>query len=259
MLKKIFVLCFCLTGLLVHAQTAAELNEQSKVFLEKKDYKNAVPLIKKAADMGNAEAQYNYAVCYQEGIGVPKSDIIANDLLLKSAKQGWVDAQFKLAYSYTIGRGVDKDDKQAFYWSLQCARQNDAECMWNVVGLYQLGRGTAKNTDSMLHWAIRLGCMPNPENLKISGQITSARLNLAKMYYAGDMIKKDLLKSYVWYLLFNESKRDFSIIVQDQQIEAIKKLETELTEADKEAAKKQAEAYLKSPLRNMANLYQQDK
>ena len=142
-MRYLFLLLLFTKSIFAGAQTAAELNEQSKVFLDKKDFKNALPLIKKASDMGNAEAQYNYAVCYQEGIIVPKSDMIANDLLLKSAKQGWIDAQFKLAYSYTVGRGVDKDDKQAFYWSLQCAKQNDAECMWNVVGLYQLEIGRA--------------------------------------------------------------------------------------------------------------------
>src|SRR5258705_5947258 len=94
-------------------QNAEELNKKSKDLLDRQDYKNAVPLIRQAAEKGNAEAQYNFGVCYQQGVEVSKSDSVANVWFLKSAKQGWKDAQFKVAYSYATGRGWTKDDKQA--------------------------------------------------------------------------------------------------------------------------------------------------
>jgi len=81
----------------------------------------------------------------------------------------------------------------------------------------------------MLIWATRLALMETPENLQLSGQITSARANLATMYGDGTNVEKDLLKSYVWFLIYNESKRDFSILVQQENIENIKNLEKQLT------------------------------
>ena len=68
-----------------------------------------LPLIRQAAEKGNAEAQYNYGICYQQGVEVPKSDCIANTWFLKSARQGRKDAQFKVAYSYETGRGVTQE------------------------------------------------------------------------------------------------------------------------------------------------------
>ena len=239
-------------------QSAEELNKQSKDFLNRQDFKNAVPLIRQAAEKGDAESQYNYGICYQQGIEVSKSDSIAHTWFLKSAQKGWKDAQFKVAYSYSTGRGVAQDDKQAFYWSRKCADQQDVECMFNVVSCYIEGRGTIKNLDSMVLWATRIALLETPEDLSISGQITSARANLATMYRDGQNISKDFLKSYMWFLIYNESKRDFSVLEQQKNIETIQILEKQLSQTDKDKAKLDAEKLLRKKLTNLANLYKQD-
>jgi TPR repeat protein len=232
---------------LCFGQNAEELNKQSKELLGKHDFKNAVPLIRQAAEKGNAEAQYNYGICYQQGIEVLKSDSIANLWFLKAANQGWKDAQFKMAYSYATGRGVTQDDNKAFIWSLRCAEQQDVECMFNVVSCYMEGRGTQKNIDSMLAWATRIGLLQS-----------SARANLATIYSSGQYVSKDLVKSYTWYLIYNESKRDFSVLEQQKNIEAIQALEKQLSQADRDKAKLEAEKMLGGNLKNIANLYKQD-
>ena len=257
-MKIILTLISILTASISNGQTADEINKQAKDFLTKGDTKNAVPLLKNAAEMGQPEAQYNYGYCYQQGVEVEKNDSTANIWLLKSAKQGWLDAQFKIAYSYASGRGVTKDDKQAFYWSVKCAEQKDPECMFNVISCYQEGIGTNKNLDSMLVWAIRLGSLQDVENLQLSGQITSARANLATMYRAGQNVTKDLAKSYMWFLIYNESKRDFSILLQQKNIDAIKELENSLSQADRDKAKQNAEKQLGHRLNNLDNLYKED-
>lgn len=239
-------------------QSTEELNGKAKEFLAKRDYKNAVLLIKQAAEQGNPEAQYNFGVCYQQGIEVPLSDSLANDWFLKSAKQGWKDAQYKVAYSYARGRGWEKNDKQAFFWSLRCAEQEDPECMFNVANCYFVGEGTDKNLDSMLAWTMRLALLENPDDLQLSGHITSARANLAIMYQNGNNVKKDLVKGYMWFLIYNENKRDFSILVQQENIESIKVIEQQLTESDKEKARFEAEKLINKKLANLANLHNQD-
>jgi len=258
MQKIIFTILTAFIATASFGQNAEELNKKSKDFLDKQDFKNAVPLISQAAEKGSAEAQYNFGICYQQGIEVPASDSLANVWFLKSARQGWKDAQYKVAYSYATGRGWTKDDKQAFFWSLKCAEQQDPECIFNVVNCYLEGRGTDKNLDSMLAWATRLALLDNPENLQLSGQITSARANLATMYRDGNNVKKDLVKSYMWFLLYNESKRDFSILVQQENIENIKAIEKQLTQSDIDKARLDAEKLLSKKLSNLTNLYKQD-
>jgi len=258
MQKFILTALTILTATISYGQSSEDLNNKSKELIDKQDFKNAIPLIKQAAEKGNAEAQYNYGVSYQQGIEVPQNDSIANTWFIKSAKQGWKDAQFKIAYSYATGRGVTQDDKQAFYWSAKCAEQQDVECMFNVVTCYMEGRGTEKNLDSMLVWATRIALLETPEDLNISGQITSARANLATMYRDGQNISKDFAKSYMWFLIYNESKRDFSVLEQQKNVEAIQALEKQLSQAEKDKAKVEAEMLLGKKLTNLANLYKQD-
>lgn len=249
---------FVFIATISYGQNADDLNKISKEYLNKQDFKSAVPLIRQAAEKGNAEAQYNYGICYQKGVEVPKSDSIANKWFLKAANQGWKDAQFKIAYSYATGRGLTQNDKQAFFWSIKCAEQKDVECMFNVVSCYMEGRGTEKNLDSMLTWAIRLALFDTPEDLNISGQITSARSNLANMYNDGQTVPKDLVKSYMWFLIYNESKRDFSVFVQQKNIEVIQNIEKQLSQKEKDIAIREAEKLFGKTLTNLANLYKQD-
>lgn len=240
------------------AQTAAQLNDQSKTLLAKGDMKSALPILKKAAELGSAEAQYNYGICFQQGIGEMQSDVTAHEWFLKSAAQGSKDAQFKVAYSYTIGRGVAQDYRKAFQWSLKCAEQNDTDCMFNVISCYMRGAGTAKNTDSMLVWAVRLAKLPNPEDLKKSGNITNARANLALLYREDKELKRDLVKSYSWYLAYNENKRDSSVLMQAEYIKGVEALERELTNEQRQLAQAEIERVLGRPLRNMKNLHNEE-
>ncbi len=258
-MKKFFIILIVLTITIdCYAQSAEELNNKAKEFLIKKDLDNAFPLLKKAAELGNAESQYNYGVCFQIGEKVIKSDSIANIWFLKSAAAGWKDAQFKIAYSYAVGRGVTTNPNRAFYWSIKCAEQKDVECMYNVIFCYMNGQGTNKNIDSMKVWAIKLASLPNPEDLNISGQITSARLNLAHLYQTGEYWKKNVVQCYSWLLAYNESKHDFSLAEQINNIGFIKSIKNGLTITQQKVALLDAQKNLGHPLRNLEKLYKEE-
>lgn len=109
--ETILAILFVLITLTTFGQTATELNKKANFFLTKGDIKSAVPLLKKAAEMGQPEAQYNLGYCYQQGNEVEKNDSIANTWLVKSAEHGWLNAQFKIAYSYASGRGIKQNYK----------------------------------------------------------------------------------------------------------------------------------------------------
>jgi hypothetical protein len=74
----------------------------------------------------------------------------------------------------------------------------------------------------------------------------------------GQNVAKDLAKSYMWFLIYNESKRDFSILVQQKNIDEIKELEKSLSKLDMDKAKQNAEKQLGRRLNNLDNLYKQD-
>jgi len=75
------------------------------------------------------------------------------------------------------------------------------------------------------------------------------------MYRDGIDVEQDNFISYQWFLIFNEFKRDFSYIQQEQIVEEIQELENKLTTEQKTTGQKEAEKILGRPLKNMENLY----
>ena len=77
----------------------------------------------RAADGGNAKAQYKVAVGYAFGLaGLPQSDEDAAKWLQQSAENGYKRAQKTLGRAYAEGRyGLPRDAKQADYWSKKAA------------------------------------------------------------------------------------------------------------------------------------------
>ena len=73
-------------------------------------------LLTKAAEQGDAEAQYNLGKMHAEGKDVPQDYAKAFDFLSKAAEQGFSYAQFQLGDIYEGGRGVLKDCKKAYMW-----------------------------------------------------------------------------------------------------------------------------------------------
>ena len=76
----------------------------------------------KAAQNGDAEAQYNLAVCYYNGDEVGKDLVQSAKWWLKSAEQGYADSQYWIAYCYLNELGIVKDEKKAFEWFLKSAK-----------------------------------------------------------------------------------------------------------------------------------------
>jgi len=255
MTKQITLLILTLISINVFGQTADELNEQSKKLIEQQKFEEAIPILKQAAELGNAEAQYNLGYCYRAGSGVEQNTEKGIEWFAKSAEQGFNDGLYQMMMAYGNGDGVEQDYKKGFEFGLKCAENGDGTCMWNVINCYYSGMGVEKNMGKMLEWATRLGKLENPENLTKSGYITSVRLQLAQMYRDGGELEKDLFKSYQWFLIFNEFKKDFSYIQQQQIVKEIQELETKLTSDQKANGQKEAEKLLGRPLKNMENLY----
>jgi hypothetical protein len=118
--------------------------------------------------------------------------------------------------------------------------------------------GVRKDTEKMLSWATKLSLLENPDNLNLSKNITSTRLALAYMYRDGDSLEKNFYKSYLWFIIYNEFKKDFSVVQQNQIIEEIKIVESKLTKEQKNNAKKDAEKIFGRNLTNFENLQKAD-
>ena len=242
----------------VQAQTAAELNQQSKLRLGEGNYAEALPLVQKAAEMGSPEAQYNYGVFFQQGVGIEPNDSLALYWFLRAAEQGWADAQFKVSYNYAAGQGVPQDFAKAFEWTKRCADQQHAECMMNLITFYQQGVGTEKNMKEVLQWATRLATLKENNSESEGTMIGSARYSLALMYLKGEGVEADTAKSYQWFLLTNENKINFPLSQQQQIIGEIKICESVLNKRQRKRAQKKAARLIGRPLSKLHLLYKEE-
>ena len=143
----------------------------------------------KAAEQGNAKAQFNVGYCYDNGDGVPQDPYEAVKWYRKAAEQGDAAAQNNLGYCYRNGYGVSKDDFEAVKWYSKAAEQGNAKAQSNLGVCYELGCGVTKN----LNEAVQL-------YRKAAGQgYAGAQYNLALCYYNGYGVTKNYYEAVKWY------------------------------------------------------------
>lgn len=105
------------------------------------DYKTAFIEFKKLAEQGDALAQFNLALMYSNGQGVPQDYKEAVKWYRKAAVQGDTISQFNLAAKYRKGQGVPQDYKEAIKWYQKAAEQGYADAQYNLALMYAKGQG----------------------------------------------------------------------------------------------------------------------
>jgi TPR repeat protein len=103
---------------------ACEDRRADKAYL-RGDYKKAVTDIEFLAHGGEARAQYDLGLMYDNGQGVPQSDAKAREWYERAAQQGEPRAQYNLGLMYLNGQGIPTDIVKAYFWvSLSASRGN---------------------------------------------------------------------------------------------------------------------------------------
>ena len=93
----------------------------------KGDYQAAFDEWRPLAELGDAEAQYNLGVMYDQGFGVEQDLGKAADRYRKAAEQRFVDAQANLGLMYFHGQGLNKDYQAAAHWLNLAVANGDTE------------------------------------------------------------------------------------------------------------------------------------
>ena len=87
--------------------------------------------LRKAAEQGNATAQGNLGLMYNNGEGLPQDYQEAVIWYRKAAEQGNASAQFSLGLRYANGEGVPQDYVQAHKWVNLAASRTTGEVAEN--------------------------------------------------------------------------------------------------------------------------------
>ncbi len=91
------------------------------------------------ADKGEASAQYNMGVLYENGLGVPQDHAEAARWYRKAADQGSTEAQAQIGVLYENGLGVPQDRSEAARWYRKAAEQGNDLAQINLGRLYDNG------------------------------------------------------------------------------------------------------------------------
>ena len=177
---------------------------------------------KKAAEQGNAAAQFHLGLMYDFGDGVRQNNVTAMHWYQKAAEQGEVRAQVNLGSMYERGDGVLKDDMAAFKWYQKAAELGFAMAQFNVGLMYDFGRGVSEDKVMAVHWY---------QQSAKQGDIL-AQWNLAVKLYNGEGISEDKLRAYAWINVAAE-RSNHSEIIDVKEIIASSMTQAEITAAEK--------------------------
>jgi len=150
-----------------------------------RDDKMAAAWFEKAANQGNAEAQYQLGNLY-ENSQLTKDYKTAADWYHKAAQQGSAKAQARLGVFYSGGMGVNKNANEALLWSGKAALQGNMEAEFLLGLMYMLGEVIPQNETLARGWLTKAAAQSHPNSL----------LLLAGMYKEGDGGTKDPILAY---------------------------------------------------------------
>lgn len=158
----------------------AKSNDLNRAYLalEKKDYKTAIYFLSYYANLGNAKAQYNYAIMLKKGLGTKKDPNEAFKWFFLSADQGNMLANYAIGQSYFKGKGVKKNYKLALESFKKAALMGHASSKINLGSIYYFGYGINKNhPKAYLWWRLALDQNANgaAENLNTLKKIIDSK------------------------------------------------------------------------------------
>jgi len=135
------------------------------------------------AGAADSVAQYEMALRYADGEGVPQNYRDAMAWFAKAAANDNDNAQWKLGLGYIKGIGVPHDERKAVVWFKRAANHGDIRAQSALSDLYLSGRGVPRDYVRAYTWAsIATGSRGNDDDqLRVIGsRMTSAQMEDAQ-------------------------------------------------------------------------------
>jgi TPR repeat protein len=177
--------------------------------------------LRKKAEQGDAQAQFELGLCYCNGRGVPQDDKEGVKWFRLAAEQGNAKGQLILGLFYSDGRGVSQDDKESVKWYRLAAEQGNAGAQRILGSCYFFGTGVPMDNKESVKW-YRLAAEQGGavEQCALAGQYdifgdyneaakwyrlaaeqgnAQAQFDLGLYYCNGQGVPQDYVKAYVWF------------------------------------------------------------
>ena len=186
-------------AVMLAASPAAADFESGWQAYQRGDFAAALAEWKPLAGSGDARAQYNLGVLFDQGKGVAQDRARAVAWWTKAAAQGMAAAQHNLANSMIAGDGVEQDYAAAIGWLKQAAAQGLGRSKYTLGKMYSYGLGVEANVDEAFRLIIAAAL--NWFRRAAAAGYAKAQANLGERYMRGDGIGKDPLQALMWTTL----------------------------------------------------------
>ncbi|MEM9029553.1 MAG: tetratricopeptide repeat protein [Pseudomonadota bacterium] len=183
---------------------AAELGDTEGIFAYalmlaqgrgvKKDPGQAAALFERAAMKGHAYAHYNLGLAFLSGSGKPENPHRAAAHLRFAAERGISRAQYDLAALYRNGHGVQPDAYMASYWLRSAAANGLTEAEYEYAVTLLRGEGLNEDRPRVVDY------LKAAANKGVAG----AQNRLAYIYFEGRLVKRDPIEGTKWRTLAKE-------------------------------------------------------
>nr|ADI22165.1 FOG: TPR repeat, SEL1 subfamily [uncultured gamma proteobacterium HF0200_24F15] len=117
-----------------------------------KNYETALPIWRRLAAEGDANAQYALGVAYFKGEGVSRDITESMKWFEQAAESGNVQAMFNLGAAHWEGNGTRQSYAEAVEWWEKSAAAGQSAAQYNLGLAYYLGKGTEQDLNQALKW-----------------------------------------------------------------------------------------------------------
>jgi TPR repeat protein len=178
-----------------------------------------------SAERGNAEAQYDLAVIYENGSGVTADVKEAVKWFVKAANQDHLAALNQIGVMFYRGDGLAQDYEEARKVFTSAAEKGSSTAALNVGKMHRYGQGGSRDYAQAIKW-FRRGA---------DAQEQFCMLSLADMYEKGQGIPQDYVEAHKWYNIvaatgwdmFAEDRDKLAKLMTPEQIAEAQKLARE--------------------------------
>ena len=158
------------------------------------DKQEAVRWYRMAAEQGHPTAQNDLGIMYRKGEGISRDAREAVRWFRMAAKQGLANAQDNLGWMYSKGEGVLRDDREAVHWFRTAAEQGYANAQHNLGVMYRIGKGVLRDDKEAVRWFRMAAEQGN----------AVAQDSLGWMYDNGEGVLRDDREAVRWYRMAAE-------------------------------------------------------
>ena len=174
-----------------------EVMKRARMYDDASDYEHAAEWYRRAAELGDTDAQFRIGHMYSIGQGVPELEDESVKWFSIAANKGHAEAQFGLGIHYFHSK-EDGHYDLAFKWLNEAYGRGITDAAYLLGQCFVYGYGTPKDPEKGIS-VLEVAADNTPEFTEFPEDMYDAALLIAELYDDGDLVQANEAKAVEWY------------------------------------------------------------